>query len=338
MTIQQIGRELGVAYVLEGSVRRAGNRVRITAQLIDAATNAHVWAERMDRDLADLFAMQDEVTERIVTTIANRVEKIEQQRAVRRRPESMRAHDYILRARAIVSDTAEANQQSRDFYEKALDLDPTNVPALTGLGWAYFLDWVGRWISPVADPLERALAVARKAVALDNSDYRAHLLLGCVEANRKQSVEALRHYQIAFALNGNDADGAAHMANLLIDLGRFSEALDWLQRAVRLNPLHPAWYLYAVGEAHYGARQYEQAVDPLRSAVNRFPTFITPRRHLAATYAQLGRMEEAKAEIAAALRLDPSLSISMYRGRIQYVKSEDLEHYLDGLRKAGLQE
>ena len=338
LTVRQIGQELGVSYVLEGSVRRVGNRVRITAQLIDTATSAHIWAERLDRDVADLFAMQDEVTERIVSTIANRVEKVEQQRASRKGSGTMRAYDYVLRARAIVSDTAEANQQSRALYEKALELDPNNVPGLIGLGWADFLDWVGRWISTVADPLERAFVVARKAVALDNSDYRAHLLLGCVQANRKQSAEALRHYQLALALNGNDADGAAHMANLLIDLGRFPEALDWLQRAVRLNPLHPAWYLYAIGEAHYGARQYEQAVEPLRSAINRFPTFITPRRHLAATYAQLGRTDEAKAEIATALRLDPSLSISMYRARVQYVNSEDLEHYLDGLRKAGLPE
>ena len=307
LTVRQIGQELGVSYVLEGSVRRAGNRVRITAQLIDTATSAHIWAERLDRDVADLFAMQDEVTERIVSTIANRVEKVEQQRASRKGPGAMRVYDYILRARSIVSDTAEANQQARALYPKALELDPASVPALTGLGWTDFLDWISRWITPVADPLE-GIQLARKAVALDSSDYRAHLLLGCVQANRKQSAEALRHYQLALALNGNDADGAAHMANLLIDLGRFSEALDWLQRAVRLNPLHPAWYLFAIGEAYYGARHYEQAIEPLLSAINRFPTFLTPHRHLAAAYAQLDRMDEAKAEIVEVLRLDPCRS------------------------------
>jgi tetratricopeptide (TPR) repeat protein len=146
------------------------------------------------------------------------------------------------------------------------------------------------------------------------------------------------HYQQAMALNSNDADGAAHMGGLFINMGRFSEALDWLQKAVRLNPLHPAWYLFGIGEAHYGARQYEQTIPPLQAAINRFPAFITPRRHLAAAYAQMGRLDEAKTEIAEMRRLDPSVSLSLYRERIRYSRVEDLEHYLDGLRKAGLPE
>jgi len=336
--VQQIGRELGVDYVLEGSVRKGGNRVRITAQLIDAATSAHIWAERLDRDLADLFAIQDEVIERIVSTIANRLEHTEQQRSSRKRPETMRIHDYIMRARAIVSDTKEANQQARALYEKALELDPKSVAALNGLGWAAFLDWVGLYVSPGGDALEVAYDFARRALALDSTDYRTHLLIGAVQSNRRQQADALKHYQTAISLNANDADAAAHMANLLIDLGRCDEALDWIKRAIRLNPLHPAWYLYAIGEAHYGARRYEEALEPLRTAANRYPTFITPRRLLAITYAQLGRIDEAKAEIAVALTRDPSLSVSFYRTRSRYANANDLEHVLDGLRKAGLPE
>jgi adenylate cyclase len=336
VTVQQVGRELGVDYVLEGSVRRLGNRVRITAQLIDARTSAHIWAERLDRDMDDLFAMQDEVTERIVTTIAHRLERTEQERAAGKRPEAMRAYDYILRARAIVSETAEANQQSRALYENALALEPTSMLALTGIAWSYFIDWVSRWSGPADDGLERAYRLARQALALDSTDYRVHLLLGTILANRKQYAQALLHYQQAMALNSNDADGAAHMGNLLVAMGRFSEALDWFRKAVRLSPLHPAWYLYGIAEAHYGARQYEEAIGPLRTAVNRFPTFVTPRRHLAAAYAQLGRLDEAKAEIAEILQLDPSVCLALYRERLRYEKVEDLEHYLDGLRKAGL--
>jgi TolB-like protein/class 3 adenylate cyclase/cytochrome c-type biogenesis protein CcmH/NrfG len=337
-TVQQVGRELGVEYVLEGSVRRAGNRVRITAQLIDARTGGHIWAERLDRDMGDLFAMQDEVTERIVTTIANRLERTEQERATRKRPEAMRAYDYILRARAIISETAEANQQSRILYEKALALEPTSMLALTGIAWTLMIDWVSRWNSATDEFLDRAYGLARQALALDSTDYRAYLLLGFVQANRKQTAEALTHYQQAMVLNSNDANGAAHMGGLFIDMGRFSEALEWLQRAVRLNPLHPAWYLYGIGEAYYGSLQYEKAIVPLSAAVNRFPTFITPRRHLAAAYAQLGRLNEARAEIAEILKLDPSVCLSLYRQRIRYENAEDLEHYLDGLRKAGLPE
>jgi adenylate cyclase len=338
VTVQQIGRELGVEYLLEGSVRRSGNRVRIVAQLIDARTSAHIWAERLDRDMDDLFAMQDEVTERIVTTIANRLERTERERAARKRPEAMGAYDYILQARAILSDTAEANRQSRMLYEKALALEPTSILALTGLAWTHVIDWESRWSDPSDDAFERAHKLARRALLLDSTDYRAHLLLGFIQARRKQFAEALMHYQQAITLNSNDADGAAQMGGLFIDMGRFSEALDWFQRAVRLNPLHPAWYLYGIGEAYYGARQYARAIAPLRAAVNRFPNFITPRRHLAAAYAQMDRLEEARAEIATIRELDPSVCLALYRGRLRYEKMEDLEHYLDGLRKAGLPE
>jgi adenylate cyclase len=337
-TVQQVGRELGVEYVLEGSVRKLGNRVRITAQFVDAKTGAHIWAERLDRGVDDLFAMQDEVTERIVATIAHRLERTEQERAAGKRPETMRPYDYILRARAIVSDTAEANRQSRALYEKALVHEPTSILALTGLAWSYLIDRIDRrWDGP-GDALERAHALGRQALALDSTDYRVHLLLGYILEHQGQFTEALLHFEQALALNANDADGAAHMGNLQIGMGRFEEALEWFKRAARLNPFHPAWYLYGIGLAHYGARQYEQAIAPLRMAVSRFPTFITPRRHLAATYAQMGRMEEARAEIEVLRKLDPSLSIASYRERMRYEKVEDQEHYLDGLRKAGLPE
>ena len=338
VTVQQVGRELGVEYVLEGSVRRVGERVRITAQLIEARTSAHIWADRLDRDLANLFAMQDEVTERIVTTIADRLERTEQVRAVNKRPEAMRTYDYILRARAIVSETAEANQQSRALYEKALALEPTSIPALTGIAWSHMIDWGSRWSGPGDDAVERANNLARQALTLDNTDYRVHLLLGSILANQKKYVEALSHYQQAMGLNANDANGAAQMGNLLISLGRFSDALDWFRKATRLNPFHPAWYLYGIGEAYYCARQYEQAIPPLQTAVDRFPTYITPRRHLAAVYAQLGHIDEARMEIAEIRKRDPLVSISLYRERSRYKNSEDLDHYLDGLRKAGLPE
>ena len=338
VTVQQVGRELGVQYVLEGSVRRLGNRVRITAQLIDTQTSAHIWAERLDRELDDLFAMQDEVTERIVTTIAHRLEMSEQDRAARKRPEAMRAYDFILRARATISETADANRQSRDLYEKALALEPTSIAALTGIAWSYVIDRIGRWNVPSDEALERAHKLARQALAFDSTDYRVHVLLGYILLDQRQYAEALRHYQQAIALNSNDADGAAHMGSLFIAMGRFTEALEWFQKAVRLNPFHPAWYLYGIAEAHYGARQYDRAIAPLRAAINRFPTFITPRRHLAATFAQMDRLDEARAEIEVIRKLDPTLSLAMYRQRLHYEKNENLEHYLDGLRKAGLPE
>lgn len=336
--VQEIGRDLGVQYLLEGSVRRLGNRVRTTAQLIDARTGTHIWAERLDRELADLFAIQDEVVERIVTTIAIRLERTEQERAGVKRPEAMRAYDFILRARAIISETAEANQQARSLYEKALELEPLSIPALLGIGWSHLIDLYGRWSKPEGGGLERAHQLARKALAIDNSDYRVHFLLSSVLKDQRQFTESLAHCQQAMALNPNDAEGSARMGTLLVAMGRFEEALNWMQKAIRLNPLHPAWYLYTIGEAHYGARQYEQAITPLRAAISRFPNFLTPRRHLAATYAQLGRMDEARTQIIKIQQLDPSVSVNLYRERPLYENADDMEHYLDGLRKAGLPE
>ena len=298
----------------------------------------HIWAERLDRELADLFAIQDEVTERIVTTIAVRLERTEQERAAGKRPEAMRAYDYILRARAIVSETAEANQQARSLYEKALELEPKSIPALLGIGWSHMIDLFGRWSKPEDGGLERAHELARKALSIDNSDYRIHLLLSTVLRGQRQFSGSLAHCQQAMALNSNDAEGAAQMGNLLVVMGRFLEALDWMQKAIRLNPLHPNWYLYVIGEAYYGARQYEQALAPLRTAISRYPAFITPRRHLAATYAQMGRLGEARAEITKIRELNSSISLTLYRERLIYDNSDDLEHYLDGLRKAGLPE
>ena len=337
VTVQQIGRELDVEFVLEGSVRRAGSRVRITAQLIDAQTSAHIWAERLDRDMDDLFAMQDEVTERIVTTIATRLERTEQERAGRRQPEAMRAYDYILRARAIVSETAEANHQSRALYEKAVALEPKSILALTGIAWTHVIDWQSCWSDPAEDDMERAYKLARQALALDSADYRVHLLLGYLQVHRRQLAEALTHYQQAMTLNSNDADGAAHMGGLFIDMGRFSEALDWYQRAVRLNPLHPAWYLYGIGEAHYGARQYEQAIAPLRAAVNRSSGLHHAATALGRRLCANGSCERSERPNSSDLS-DPTVCLALYRERCRYEKSEDLEHYLDGLRKAGLPE
>jgi adenylate cyclase len=336
--IPQAGRELGAQYVVEGSVRKAGNRVRVTAQLIDARSGSHLWAERFDRDLKDIFAVQDELTERIVATVANRLERSELDRAIRKPPEAMQAYDYVLRARAIISDSRDANRRSRALYEQALALDPNNIRALIGMAWTHSIDWASRWSDSGEDSLDRAQDLARSAFALDNGDYRVHLLLGHLQVQRKRYATALDHFQTAMALNSNDADGAAQMGGLLISMGRFPEALESFDRAVRLNPLHPAWYLYEIGEAHYCARQYEQAIAPLQAAINRFPNYITPRRHLAAAFAQLGRLDEARTEIATIRRLDPSLSLSLYRNRLSFEKSEDLEHYLDGLRKAGLPE
>ncbi len=239
LTAQQIGRELGVKYILEGSVRRGGNRVRITAQLIDAQTSAHIWAERLDRELTDLFAMQDEVTQLIVTTIADRLDRTEKARVADMRPEAMRAHDFVLQARSIISDTAEANLRSRHLYEKALEIEPSNVLALTGIAWSHLIDLASRWNGATEQILDVAEKHVRRALVVDSTDYRVHSALSSILRNRGLHDQALKHAEQAVSLNPNDAEGCVMLGSQLLRMGRPAEALTWMSKATQLNPFHP---------------------------------------------------------------------------------------------------
>jgi TolB-like protein/Tfp pilus assembly protein PilF len=328
--------KLNASYVVEGSVRRHDKHVRITIQLVDAEKCATLWVDQTDSDIDDIPRLQDETIERIIATIADRIERNEWARAAGRRPRGMRAYDLVLRARAIVVYTSDSNRQSRKLYEEAIALEPECVPALIGLAWTHCIDSQSRWNNAGVDSLQLADKLARRALELDKHDHRAHELIGFISDIQGKFDEALIHYRHAVSLNSNSADTAAHMGMHLVGMGQFSQALSWFQRATRLNPLHPVWYLFGIGEAYYGQRLYEQAIAPLCSGIHRFPNSITPRRHLAAVYAQMGRIEEAKSEIAKVLALDPCVTLELYRRRIRYQRAEDLQHYLEGLQKAGL--
>jgi adenylate cyclase len=282
--VQDVGREMGVRYVLEGSVLKADGQVRITAQLIDATTGYHLWSERYDRPLQDIFALQDEIVQKMVTTLNLQLTLQEQGYIVRKHTDNLEAYDSFLRGvEYFWRFTKEANAQARQMYEKALALDPQYAEAYASLSETYYLEWVWRWS---ADPqtLERALALAQQAVALDDSLPGAYSLLGIVYAQQQQYEQARAEGERAIALDPNNADSYANQAEALIWAGRPEEALRAVAQAMRLNPRYPPWYLVELGGAYRFTGRYADAVATLKEAISRSPNHILAHLNLAISY------------------------------------------------------
>jgi adenylate cyclase len=332
--IQEVGRDLGVRYVLEGSVRKAGARVRITAQLIDAATGHHLWAERFDRDLADIFEVQDEVTSRIVATLAGKLAESERRRARSGQTENLEAYDCVLRGRELWERfTPENNREARRLYENAIELDPDYARAYASLAWTYLVEHAEGWVDPEEHPLERALEFARRGVAVNPASHSNHLALGQVCLSKGLHEEALEALETAIALNPNDADGYVFLAQALNRAGRPEEVIGLVEKAQRLNPAAPRWYTWNLGIAYYLLRRYDDAITALRRGR---PLGPMAYRWLAASFAQLGREADAKAAAEEYLKLTPDFSLARHLEMMHFQHSDDREHYADGLRKAGL--
>jgi adenylate cyclase len=282
--VQDVGRELGVRYVLEGSVQKASDQVRIVTQLIDTTTGGHLWSQRYDRPLKDIFALQDEVVQKIVTTLRLQLTVQEQGYIVRKHTDNLEAYDSFLRGVEYRwRYTKEANAQARQLFEKALALDPQYAEAYAWLGWTYYTEWVVRWS---ADPqtLEHALARAQQAVALDDSLPAAYSLLSNVYAQKQQYDQAIAEGERAIALDPNNADSYALQATALNFAGRHEETLRAVEQAMRLNPGYPPHYLFALGWAYYGTGRYAEAVATLKDAISRNPNLIPAHFILALSY------------------------------------------------------
>jgi TolB-like protein/Tfp pilus assembly protein PilF len=329
----EIGRRLGVSYLLEGSVRRSGERVRITAQLIDAATGVHLWAERYDRKLDDIFAVQDDVAQTIVSTLAGRIEDARLQQVLHKPTTNLVAYDCWLRGMAYFRGYADDdNQNAYDMFKRAVKLD-----ARYALAHAYHaLVWValhGHASAP-AGVLDEALATATHALELDPQESRCHRILSHIWIMRRDFSTAEHHLRRAVDLNPNDADAKVSMGNLLALRGRPEEALIWIDAAMRLNPLYPTWYNVFLGIALYSLRRYEEAAQALHRLSNRG---YWSRARLAACYGQLGRTKDAEAEVIAILQQKPDFTIDDFLHRdVLLERTEDRELLRDGLIKAGL--
>jgi len=334
--VDQISCELGVRYVLEGSVRKAGDRVRINAQLIDATTGGHLWAERYDGNLEDVFALQDEVTQKIVAALAVALTEEEEDRLARKYTENVEAYDYFLRGLEYhFHTTKEMNIQARQMFEKAIDLDSEFAAAYAHLGWTHLREWALQWSQ---DPqcLDQAFELAQRAIALDDTLSEAHFVLGEVYLWKKQHEQAIAEFEKSISLNPNYADAIAELGEVLSFAGRPEEAIGLVKKAIRLNPTPPSWYLDNLGLAYYLRGQYEEAIAAFKRVLNRNPSFWITRAYLATSYIELDREEEAQAEAAEVLRINPMLSLEVLRQREPYKDQAVLERLFDALRKAGL--
>jgi adenylate cyclase len=334
--VQDVSKELGVRYVLEGSVRRADNQVRITAQLIDATTGGHLWSERYDRPLQDIFALQDDVVQKIVTTLKLQLTVQEQGILVRKTTDNLAAYDYYLRGRAHFNRfTQEATAQARQMFEQVLELDPQYAEAYAFLCWTYFAEWALQW-SQDSQALDQALALAQKAVALDDSLAQAHATLGVVYLWKKQYALAIAEEERAIALDANFADAYRWLGDILKFAGRPEEAMGLIEQAMRLNPHYPPFYLFFLGEAYRSTGRYEEAMAAYKKALTRNPDYSPAHVGLAAIYSELGREEEARAEAAEVLKINPQYSLERWRQIWPYKDPAVLERLIAALRKAGL--
>ncbi len=338
--LQSIGKKLGVQYIVEGSVRRAGERVRINAQLVEAATGNHIWAERYDRLLDDIFAVQDEVTRTIVATLPGRLEGDYAERARRKPTASMTAYDNLLRGHMHCHRyTRDDNAEAQRMYRKAIELDPNLAQAHAWLAWTYHMGHYFVW--ETHDSTDLAAESINRALALDDDDSFIRTVYAYTLRRDGRPDEAEMQFEKAVELNPNDAIATAWLAEFLVARGRSAEALQWVEKAIRRDPYHVDWYCIIQGEALYCLRDYEGAVRAIRQA--RLSDNYWGNALLAAACAQIDRMEEAR---TAAQRVVNFREEAQMSGRplpfsdleFDFTDGADLDHFRDGLRKAGLME
>ena len=332
----EIGRRLDVRYLLDGSVRRAGDRVRVTAELTEAATGRNIWSQAYDADVKDIFGVQEDIARRVVGAAAIKLTRFERELALGKPTSSLAAYEYVLRGRENFSHaTREGNYEARDMFQHAIDLDPGYAAAYAELGLSLVEAVASGWTEFVADDLGRAEALAQKALSLDPATTTAYRLLAEVDLMKGQFDLALGQADRALEINPSDAESYAMRGTALVWAGRAAEALPWLEGALRFDrtafraPLH-------LGLAYYFLDRYGEAVETLDRALALdfgHNTQLMGRPVLAATYGQLNKLRDAERERTAAMRVSPFFDADRFAG--QFGTQEARDHMLDGLRKAG---
>jgi adenylate cyclase len=338
--VKQVSRELGVRYVVEGSVRKAGDRVRISAQLIDAATGAHVWAETYDRELRDIFAVQDEITQAIVGSINPALREAELARVARKERRNLDAYDLAMRGWwHWFKFTKEENARARSLFEQAIKLDPQSSWAFVGLAYTHWNDTAFQWTDTPADSASELMRAARSSVELDANNASAQVILSLAYLSAREPDEMVAAAQRAIELDPSHAVAHAFLGGFLAGHGRLEEGLASAEKAIRLSPRDPhLWfYFHRLAVVHFHARRYQDAVEWARRSIQGNPRFPYSRATLAASYAHLGRLDEARAGMEELLRVQPAFSLAFMR-ETSVSDPDYRDHYLDGLRKAGLKE
>jgi TolB-like protein/class 3 adenylate cyclase len=342
VNVRDVARDLGVRYVLEGSVQRADDILRVNAQLIDATTGTHVWAERYDRPAEDFFAVQNDIARNVVGIIyplaegRGKLQKAELERISRTPTENLEAYDYFLQGVVYMDRfTREDNARSREMFEKAIELDPGYARAITKKTWTYLQEYWNGWTEVPDEVLKKAMEEASRAIAVDPNEPLAHYALASVYLMQKRHDLAISEFQRAYELSPNDATLINEYGWGLTWAGRAEEGIPLMQEAMRLNPYYPEWYLTSLADGYFVAARYEEMIATLEKVSQ---PWSASHRRLMVGYAHLGRLEDARAVLAKYRALEPQASIELLAKTLPFKRKDDLDRFLDGLRKAGLPE
>ena len=332
--VREVARAFGVDYVVEGSVRKAGDRVRVTVQLIEADQDQHVWAERYDRKLEDVFALQDEVTAAIVATLFRRVEDATHRRADRKPTDKMAAYECVLTGKILHHrSTREDNAEALKMVERAISLDPKYAHAHSWRACILGQSWVHDWCEDREATWDAMVKALEIALSLDQNDGDVHRILAAVSVNKDDLEKARHHQERALSLNPNYDLVVVQQGELLTWLGQPEEGAEWILKAMRLNPFHPERYWSHLGRAYFAARRFGDAIDALKHIGS--PDALV-HALFAAVYQSMGERIAAKAHAAEALKLDPALRLRSCAAGLHYLRAEDRDYHLQALEAAGI--
>ena len=340
--VRDVAAQLGVRYVLEGSVRRAANRVRVTGQLIDAVNGNHLWADKYDRELTDIFALQDEITNRVIGAVAPQILVTEAARAQTKPPQSVDAWDLVMQAvPQMWRMTSDAHGRAQELLLQAIERDPSYAHAHALLGWTYVSMFNLDTGKPLGDFTDKALAAGTQAVTLDDEDPWGHLVVGLGHARRRRPELALRHLRKSVELSPSFALGHAGLGYALACGGQPERGLEALEQAHRLSPRDPFLAIYAPVVRYmalFALERYEETIAVCRSTATLYPNHSGAWRLMTVSLGLLGRIDEAKQALAHALTLQPDLSTAHVDVNGVYADAADRSRFLEGLRKAGLKD
>ena len=337
VAVSDVARALGVRYVLEGSVRKAGNRVRVTAQLIDSNNGGHVWANRFDRDLTDIFAVQDELTREIVAALKLKLTVGEQDRLTHRRAVDVEAYELFLRGREQSwASTRTGNIAAQGLLGRAIVIDPGYAAAHALIAFTHVLDYINAWTSDPGNSLRTGLELAQQVVRMDEKEPHGHFALAMAYTWSRELERAEAEARRCLALSPNSSDGLRMIAHVQMYSGDAAGALDTLDSYFRLDPHYPEIALQFLADAHFSLGEFGQAIAALKQRLAQNPRSETAYALLASCYGHLGQTADCRTAWEQVLRIDPGFSMERRRRVLPFRNPEDFERRVEGLRKAGL--
>jgi adenylate cyclase len=335
--VRTVGRELGVRYVLEGTFRRSEEQLRITAQLVDAKTGNHLWAERYDGELKDIFTLQDEITMKILTSLQVKLTVGEQAQIWAKGTNNLDAYSKLLKARDyLMRGNRDDNVMARQLAQETIALDPDFPGGYTILAATHLQDILYGATKSPGKSIEKASELAEKALALDDSFFYAHNIVGRIYLIKRQHEKAIAQYERALELNPNVADAYALFGVALMYADRPEEAIELFKKAMRFNPIAPSYYLFELANAYRMVGRYDDSIETYKKVLDRTPNHLTVHAGLTATYSVAGRLDDARAQAAEVLRVQPKFSAERFAKRWPYKNKAETERLIDALLKAGL--